>query len=521
MKGYVTILNPSNLSRTVRFKPHRALVSHMRSIVLSASKDFLITLGDGIDHRSEATKASAVAAAALGSHTSKYSYLDDEEDDNTLSSKEEQSEPISFVYVWDLSKLNTLSSEDDDDDDKESSKNVLSTPSRRFRVFGRGEKEVPITFMNVSKDGHYLALGLLTGQVKLFYGKNVLEDNSWGLSIGMSNDAPAFVNLSHDATSPVSHLSFTTSTLFVVHASSSSSISSDDEVGVVTYRIPPSSDHTTAPSPKDSTVLEQRGSNCATLGFALGSKTQNHLAVGMDEAVYFFSKDDRGQCYALGSRKQELSWYRRYLLVLYCDNDEEEDEDTRNVLAAYVFFFSVFLSLSLYSCTPYTHTHTHSYDLGNRLVSAHVQLPNNERIRFVLPQPDRRRIMLWTFSNHLWILQERSLQSKLELLYKDHLYPLALSVIRSFASSYLEEKEDENILKQRKQEIESMTKQATKMYADHLYSKSQYQEAIEQYILTIGHLEPSYVIRKFLDTQRTSQLSTYVEELHHRQLAGT
>jgi vacuolar protein sorting-associated protein 11 len=129
--------------------------------------------------------------------------------------------------------------------------------------------------------------------------------------------------------------------------------------------------------------------------------------------------------------------------------------------------------------------------------------------------------MLWTFSNHLWILQERSLQSKLELLYKDHLYPLALSVIRSFASSYLEEKEDENILKQRKQEIESMTKQATKMYADHLYSKSQYQEAIEQYILTIGHLEPSYVIRKFLDTQRTSQLSTYVEELHHRQLAGT
>ena len=122
----------------------------------------------------------------------------------------------------------------------------------------------------------------------------------------------------------------------------------------------------------------------------------------------------------------------------------------------------------------------------------------------------------------MWTLQERPLEAKLELLYKGHLYPLALSVIRSFATSYLEdERIDENTRKQRTQEIERMTMSTHKMYADHLYSKTQYQEAIKQYIFTIGHLEPSYVIRKFLDTQRTSQLSKYVEELHHRQRAGT
>ena len=257
-------------------------------------------------------------------------------------------------YVWDLSKLNN----------KEEENNGLSTPSRRFRVFGRGEKELPITFMNVSKDGHYLALGFANGRVRLFYGKNVLEDNSWGLSIGMSNDAPAFVNLSHGTSNAVSNLHFTSSTLFVVHSASSSSSSKDDEeeVGVIAYNIPSSSE-LAAPSTKDSVVLEQRGSSCATLGFALGSKTQNHLAVGMDEAVYFFSKDDRGQCYALGSKKRELSWYRRYLLILYNSKDgkdgdeEEEDDDMHNVLAA--------------------------YDLGNRLVSAHVRLPNNESVRCV------------------------------------------------------------------------------------------------------------------------------------------
>ena len=473
-------------------------MSHLRSVLLSSTKDFLITLGDGIDHRDEATKTNAATAAAMGEHEMKAKY-DGVDTKESEMDDEDGDEPSSFVYVWDLSKLNN---EEED---------PLSTPSRRFRVFGRGEKELPVTFMNISKDGHYLALGFSNGQVRIFYGKNVLEDNSWGLSIGMSNDVPAFVNLSHGTTnSPVSNLYFTSSTLFVVHSSSSSSPSSTDgeedeeEVGVISYSIPPSSE-LTAPSTKDCVVLEQRGSSCATLGFALGSKTQNHLVVGMDEAVYFFSKDDRGQCYALGSKKRELNWYRRYLLILYADknggdskddDDDDGDDDTQNVLAA--------------------------YDLGNRLVSAHVRLPNNESVRFVLPQPDRRRILLWTWSNRLWILQERSLEAKLELLYKGHLYPLALSVIRSFATSYLEdERIDENTRKQRNQEIERMTMSAHKMYADYLYSKTQYQEAIEQYIFTIGNLEPSYVIRKFMDTQRTSQLSAYVEELHHRQRAGT
>lgn len=33
-------------------------------------------------------------------------------------------------------------------------------------------------------------------------------------------------------------------------------------------------------------------------------------------------------------------------------------------------------------------------------------------------------------------------------------------------------------------------------YADHLYSKADYDAAISQYIRTIGHLEPSRVIRR-------------------------
>jgi hypothetical protein len=47
--------------------------------------------------------------------------------------------------------------------------------------------------------------------------------------------------------------------------------------------------------------------------------------------------------------------------------------------------------------------------------------------------------------------------------------------------------------------------------ADHLYSKGNFDAAIHQYIRTIGQLEPSHVIRKFLDSQRIYNLTDYLQ----------
>jgi hypothetical protein len=56
-------------------------------------------------------------------------------------------------------------------------------------------------------------------------------------------------------------------------------------------------------------------------------------------------------------------------------------------------------------------------------------------------------------------------------------------------------------------------------YGDHLYGKQIYDEAMAQYIRTIGQLEPSYVIQKFLDAQRIHNLTHYLEKLHEKGLA--
>lgn len=47
-----------------------------------------------------------------------------------------------------------------------------------------------------------------------------------------------------------------------------------------------------------------------------------------------------------------------------------------------------------------------------------------------------------------------------------------------------------------------------------------YDGAVAQYIRTIGQLEPSYAIQKFLSAQRIHNLTHYLESLEQRGAAG-
>ena len=54
----------------------------------------------------------------------------------------------------------------------------------------------------------------------------------------------------------------------------------------------------------------------------------------------------------------------------------------------------------------------------------------------------------------------------------------------------------------------------------HVCSKGDYDGAMTQYLKTIGRLEPSYVIRKFLDAQRIRNLTSYLQEMHEQGVAN-
>eukprot|EP01017_Pseudomicrothorax_dubius_P039869 TRINITY_DN6172_c0_g1_i1.p1 TRINITY_DN6172_c0_g1~~TRINITY_DN6172_c0_g1_i1.p1 ORF type:complete len:866 (-),score=298.83 TRINITY_DN6172_c0_g1_i1:134-2731(-) len=59
----------------------------------------------------------------------------------------------------------------------------------------------------------------------------------------------------------------------------------------------------------------------------------------------------------------------------------------------------------------------------------------------------------------------------------------------------------------------------SRMHGDHLYSKGDFAGAIKNYKLTVPHIEPSYVIRKFLDVSQMEFLIEYLEHIHDSKIA--
>lgn len=93
----------------------------------------------------------------------------------------------------------------------------------------------------------------------------------------------------------------------------------------------------------------------------------------------------------------------------------------------------------------------------------------------------------------MYHLDEKDLQSKLSLLFKKNLYDIAVRIAKS---SQHDPEGLADIFKQ---------------YGDHLYGKGDFAGAVDQYIKTIGYLEPSYIIRRFLDSRHINYLTDYLQ----------
>ena len=53
---------------------------------------------------------------------------------------------------------------------------------------------------------------------------------------------------------------------------------------------------------------------------------------------------------------------------------------------------------------------------------------------------------------------------------------------------------------------ESLLAEISRLHGDLLYSKNDFANSIKQYILTLGFVEPSYVIRRFLEVSQIDYL---------------
>ncbi|KAL5071891.1 hypothetical protein RYX36_022778 [Vicia faba] len=209
-------------------------------------------------------------------------------------------------------------------------------------------------------------------------------------------------------------------------------------------------------------TLDQIG--CGINSVAMSDRSE--FIIGRPEAVYFYEVDGRGPCWAFEGEKKLVGWFRGYLLCVIAD--QRTGKHTFNI-----------------------------YDLKNRLI-AHSALVKDVSH------------MLYEWGNIILIMKDKSalsigekdMESKLDMLFKKNLYTVAINLVQT------------------QQADAAATSEVLRKYGDHLYSKQDYDEAMSQYIHTIGHLEPSYVIQKFLDAQRIYNLTNYLEKLHEKGLAS-
>lgn len=154
------------------------------------------------------------------------------------------------------------------------------------------------------------------------------------------------------------------------------------------------------------------------------------------------------------------------------------------------------------------------YDPHNKLVAFHLLLsPGHTAIRaagVTTPptrsadgslQSGRSSAVVFTSGGSLVTLTEKETAEKVNLLVQKNLYSAAIFVAYADPSY---ETEDITLLYRR--------------HAEYLYRKGEYSSAIEQYKNTIGSLEPSHVIFRYLDAPKIPLLVKYLEELRSQDL---
>ncbi|KAI8920863.1 hypothetical protein DFJ77DRAFT_139260 [Powellomyces hirtus] len=419
---------------------------------------------------------------------------------NQLVSVGEDENGIPIVKVWNLDKPDQ----------------TANTPAlQRSSKIQYGQKVFPVTALAVLENMTQVAIGLENGVVVLIRGD-------------ISRDRFTKSKIIHEGSEMITGLGFY-----------------EDGKRTVLYIVTLARILTCDTSNKDTKqILEEQGGDLDTV-LVTPNETHQEIVVGRKEAVYFYGLDGRGPCSVIEGaegwftkaprflsdsgcclgQKTSLTWFRNYLAVVTRETTtvraapnsalvDYVDKENSSVVEAEALETSPGTVLTL-------------YDLKNKFV-AYTGTFGGGGLRV---QPIKAVLSEWgelfviTGDHKMYRLQEKDMDTKLDILFKKNMYTLAINLVSSTPSIPSADVGSPDAINVPNPVATNEYDYGTvveiyKRYGDWLYSKSEYDQAIQQYLHTIGHLEPSYVIRKFLDAQRIHNLTSYLQALHEQGLAN-
>ncbi|KAI8593020.1 hypothetical protein BDZ88DRAFT_405220 [Geranomyces variabilis] len=403
---------------------------------------------------------------------------------NQLVSVGEDDSGIPIVKVWNLDKPDQ----------------TANTPAlQRSSKIQYGQKVFPVTALAVLENMTQVAIGLENGVVMLIRGDISRRDRFTKSKI------------IHEGSETITGLGYY-----------------EDGKRTVLYIVTLARILTCDTSNKDAKqVLEDHGGDMDTV-LLTAHETHQEIVVGRKEAVYFYGLDGRGPCASIEGEKTSMAWFRNYLVIV-----TREPIDVvaapHSALADYVDKEkSSVVEAAPLEASPGTVLTI--YDLKNKFV-AYTGTFGGGGMR---AQPIKAVLGEWgelfviTADHKMYRLREKDMDTKLDILFKKNMYNLAISLVsytQSVSSADASSPSSPTVAHPSQSSGANEYDYGTlveihKRYGDWLYSKSEYDQAIQQYLRTIGHLEPSYIIRKFLDAQRIHNLTSYLQALHEQGLAN-
>ncbi|SNX85173.1 related to PEP5 - vacuolar biogenesis protein [Melanopsichium pennsylvanicum] len=265
--------------------------------------------------------------------------------------------------------------------------------------------------------------------------------------------------------------------------------------------IPPRSPASSAASTSALAASPQSSSAQTTTGSA------GKMVIARDEAIYVIGQEGREACFAYEGPKSSIHLSASQVIIVsppftptssnrgYSNNRDSPITTPTSRKG---------------SMTPSEIARITIFDLDNKLVAFTGTFESGIRQTWVGPTGE---VLVLSDTGEVVRLDEKPLRAKLDVLYRKSLFLLAVNLARS----HMQRASSPDVLAR----IEALMGGIYQRYGDHLYNKGDYDGAMAQYAKTIGHTQPSFVIRRFLDAQRIGNLTTYLQELHAQGLASS
>lgn len=222
--------------------------------------------------------------------------------------------------------------------------------------------------------------------------------------------------------------------------------------------------------------------NCMTI-----NKKTGDIIVVREDAVYYYTLDGRGLCFANDGATSQVAAYKDYIALVSLPSTSRNGA-AKNMGRSFggANAEALFNASTFSMVDPALQIVAHSETLISQVKDI-FQIWGDI---FVLMQdgkvgsPELNRAPIFEYSTDKLQINryhEKPLQQRLELLYQRNLYPLAINLAQKAGMDG------------------SQQNAIYRKYGDYLYQKGDYDSAMSQYIKAIDSTEPSQVIRKVCD----------------------